>query len=172
MKKKIFTIVELLIVIAVIALLAGLAFPVLNKAMAQSRKTSCVNNLRQIGISINGYVNDYRGFLPSAIRIGDGPSDPLSIPNIVKIDKKEIFQCPADTKKVYEEMTYYGRYGTSYEWNIWYNNRPIESVKLSVLGNTVKTPLMLDAENFHGSLGKNYLYHDGRVSRSLEDTVE
>jgi len=57
MKKHSFTLVELLIVVAVIAILAGLLLPALNKAMGTARKISCVNNLRQIGVACVQYVN-------------------------------------------------------------------------------------------------------------------
>jgi hypothetical protein len=110
--------------------------------------------------------------LPLALRIGEGPEDPYSIPNIVSPGDKRPFHCPSDIKKIYEGKTYFDRYGTSYEWDTWFNCRKIEDIKINISGQEYLTPLMSDAENFHGKLGKNYLYSDGRVTRKLEKPVQ
>lgn len=54
-----FTLVELLVVIAVIAVLVALLFPVLLRARASARQSACVNNVRQIGLGILLYTQDY-----------------------------------------------------------------------------------------------------------------
>lgn len=54
-----FTLVELLVVIAVIALLAALLFPVFAQARAKARQTVCTSNLRQIGLALEQYATDY-----------------------------------------------------------------------------------------------------------------
>ena len=54
-----FTLVELLVVIAVIAMLAALLLPALAKAKASAQSATCKNNLRQLGLALNMYVNDY-----------------------------------------------------------------------------------------------------------------
>jgi prepilin-type N-terminal cleavage/methylation domain-containing protein len=170
--KKNFTLMELLITVAIIALLAGLLLPLLSKSSEQSRKTYCANNLRQLGVALNGYANAWNGRLPIAVRVGEGPDDPLTIRNIIDVKSPKLYKCPSDLEKKFDMKTYYDRYGSSYEWNVWFNYRQIEKEKFDVSGNRLLSPLMSDAENFHGSLGKNHLYSDGRVSRSLEDPVE
>lgn len=57
-----FTLVELLVVISIIAVLAGLVMTGLMKARSASRRTQCANNLRQIGMASQLYLNDYRIF--------------------------------------------------------------------------------------------------------------
>jgi len=60
-----FTLVELLVVIAILSILAGLLMPMMKKAMDSARKLSCMNNLKQFSLVFDGYVGDWRGYLPT-----------------------------------------------------------------------------------------------------------
>lgn len=64
MMKRSFTLIELLIVIAIIAILAGMLLPALNNAREKSRSIKCVSNLKQCGTGWLLYGNDFYGFMP------------------------------------------------------------------------------------------------------------
>jgi len=61
-----FTLIELLVVIAIISILAAILFPVFARAREQARKASCMSNLKQIGLAVMMYAEDYDETYPMA----------------------------------------------------------------------------------------------------------
>jgi prepilin-type N-terminal cleavage/methylation domain-containing protein/prepilin-type processing-associated H-X9-DG protein len=99
-----FTLIELLVVIAVIAILASILFPVFARARENARRTSCLSNLKQIGLGTMLYVQDHDGAYPMYGYANSNPSLPhlVSSTNLYWIDfiypyvkSRQLFYCPS-----------------------------------------------------------------------------
>ena len=55
--------------ISIIAILAAMLLPALNKAREKAKQSSCVGNLRQLALAINAYAQDYKEYIPTHYRI-------------------------------------------------------------------------------------------------------
>ncbi len=142
-QKRGFTLVELLVVIAIIALIIGLLLPALSKARETSRASACASNLKQIGIGIELYFNDFPDQLPQngsgiAVFFG-GKKGSAALGMDVGADKRplnaflmseqptedsamKVFECPSDLGQ--EDPNFpvaianmYDAVGTSYNLN-------------------------------------------------------
>lgn len=86
-----FTKAELLVVLGMIAVLAAILFPVFAKTREWARRTSCLNNLWQIGQALRLYASDHDGGYPPV-------ADDLSPLYPRYLDTEKVFQCPSATE--------------------------------------------------------------------------
>ncbi len=187
-KKYNFTLIELLIVIAIISVLSGLLLPSLNKAKGKAQKASCANNLRQIGYALASYTGDYRSVFPRVAIMRSIEPDLPTLPEVLSPHlggNVTVFRCPSDqgingivgvfsdqeegsdevVSTSFEYASNNGRpdfdnEGSSYEFNNWLAGRRAN--------NRSRCMLMHDLRPYHGPAGKigssNYLFADGRVA--------
>lgn len=106
-----FTLIELLVVIAIIGILAAILFPVFARARENARRTSCVSNVKQLGVAMQMYVQDFdNSFPPRLPNPVAGPPYPckpcrsdMGAPstwiNLAQpyVKSRQLFVCPSDT---------------------------------------------------------------------------
>lgn len=104
-----FTLIELLVVISIIAILAAILFPVFAAAREMARRASCVNNVRQLGMAITQYAQDYDETLPQfsfgggylgAFGYGGGDGARWGDMIYPYVKSYKVYNCPSGTKQV------------------------------------------------------------------------
>ena len=82
-----FTLIELLVVIAIISILAAILFPVFARARENARRSSCMSNMKQMGIGLMQYTQDYDEMFPPARQWSDAL--------VPYLKNEKLFHCPA-----------------------------------------------------------------------------
>ncbi len=99
--RKGFTLIELLVVIAIIAILAAILFPVFARAREKARQTSCLSNVKELGLGMLMYVEDYDGMFPRT-SYSESKIDPPGIfwaSSILPYVKNyQVYVCPSDLR--------------------------------------------------------------------------
>lgn len=129
-----FSLVELLVVVAIIALLAAILFPVFASARQKARDTSCLSNMKQIGLGVQQYVQDYDGTFPIFYAYNSIPSAGAPGHKGIELELQpytkslQIFKCPNDLGGPYvstdgdcksdpaKQDSYFACYGSSYRF--------------------------------------------------------
>ncbi len=117
MSRRGFTLIELLVVIAIIAILAAILFPVFARARERARHTSCLSNLRQIGLAFRMYTSDYDERLLPAQLAGDSANYCWTTIVMPYMHNEQVLVCPSDSEPMISEnaVGYRKSYAVNYE---------------------------------------------------------
>ncbi|MDR3706824.1 MAG: DUF1559 domain-containing protein [Capsulimonadaceae bacterium] len=119
MKKMAFTLIELLIVIAIITILAAILFPVFATAREKARQSSCASNEKQLGTAFMQYVQDYDESFPNGLAGSSGYNGGGWAGQIYPYCKSvQLFTCPDDPFQATTSTTWGQRSAISYGYNV------------------------------------------------------
>lgn len=163
-KREAFTLIELLVVIAIISILAAILFPVFARARENARRTSCLSNLKQIGLGVMQYTQDYDETYPMSLNYyspasGDETYWFQDIQPYVK--STQVFQCPNG----YQAATANGNYGANRSI-LPYSNATVNQVKVSAVQSASTIYMIMDYGNYSAS-SSNVRYGDGTTWQYL-----
>lgn len=162
-KRSGFTLIELLIVIAIIAILASILFPVFARARENARRASCVSNLKQIGLGMLQYAQDFDELLPRYVV--KGPStlstgyyasggNHLWMHTVYPYAKSaQIFNCPSAEYSSSGLVLFNGSYQSkiSYGYNNYLSVSTPDSIStgsglsLAAIPLVAETPMVVDS---------------------------
>jgi prepilin-type N-terminal cleavage/methylation domain-containing protein len=183
-RRRAFTLVEILVVIAIIAFLAALLLAAVAKARAGAGRARCAAQLHDIGHMLQMYFGENRNTLPK-LNMLPSVRPPLNgYPSLVQLlapyhrGDTRVFQCPADQirQPVRDAPsgfeTYFAREQSSYYWN---EDVSIYASRMTDLKNSGEVRLVQEYEPFHGRAGvsgsMNRLYADLHVDGGGESEV-
>ena len=135
-----FTLIELLVVIAIIAILAAILFPVFARARENARRSSCMSNLKQIGLGWQQYAQDYdEKVVPATINGCTATAFAWTVIMQPYLKSTQILVCPSDSDS-----------NVSYTYNIIASrSNPAACSSPRIIGALplpAQTPIFLDGE--------------------------
>lgn len=170
-----FTLIELLVVIAIIAILAALLFPVLARAKERGRGVACLNNMKQLGLGFQAYLQEWSGRYPGSDATGQSlwPTAEwvrcfgmqFALPERGSlwpyVKNKKAYVCPSDPydRKLTQAAISWHRDGAglSYTMNYWIDGVRFNKTKDSSIKKPSRTVLLID----EGGYGFQYGWGDG-----------
>ena len=161
-----FTLLEMLVVLAIVALLASLTTAAVHRGLESARAAACASNLRQLGVGLSAYLAEHEQRMPvlRAGRVSREEEIPVVDNTIDKyLPAKAVFACPADRQ-------YAAASGTSYFWNVALNGQSLASLNfLNLVKQHGQIPVLADKAGFHPYIENkvNILYADGHASKDV-----
>jgi prepilin-type N-terminal cleavage/methylation domain-containing protein/prepilin-type processing-associated H-X9-DG protein len=170
-KRSAFTLIELLVVIAIIAILASILFPVFGRARENARKTSCQSNMKQLGLAIIQYNQDYDEKMPIRDNsyfvgpAGQGSSWDLTLQPYLK--STQLITCPSDTGPKYNVAGFGNQLRRSYamaEYMLVRDSK--DGINVSQIKAPALTVLMGERRSF-GDNGTDH-WHYGSIFNNID----
>jgi prepilin-type N-terminal cleavage/methylation domain-containing protein/prepilin-type processing-associated H-X9-DG protein len=171
-QRRAFTLVEMLVVIAIISILVALLLPALARTKETGRSTVCLSNLHQIGLGLQMYAQENNNLLPRMYdratnnSVTNGPFfDQVMLPFVSGVSN--VFHCPSDNVHLFE-LT-----GSSYGWNFLLNGQDADHLHmLTNIYPVTQIFVVSDKAKFHWARGDkeaiNFLYADGHIKDLME----
>ena len=94
-----FTLTEMLVEIAIIAILAGVGYPLTRSFVAKSREATCIGNLRSLGVALQSYLQDHNDKMPNLLMGRASKSEDVAVLDTVLlayVGDPKVFHCPED----------------------------------------------------------------------------
>lgn len=164
-KRRAFTLIEMLIVVTIIGILAALLAPALQKSLESARAMHCLNNLRQCGVALIQYASDYRGRLPhSAYKNNLGPVWSVALSEYVPGEERygqwcsALYQCSTANLVISEwDFNHAYPFHRNYAANnmVLTNSEDEPTKRLSAIRGSSQVAMLVDAP-FYGGGGCDY----------------
>ena len=162
-----FTVIELLVVMGIIAVLAGVAVPLYARVTQNARAAACVSNMRHLGTGLSLYLGDHNMRMPTLLAARQHSTDPGPVIDDTLntyVTDPRVFACPADVNGVAAQS------GTSYYWNVLINGQSAAALHMLNLSTTnSQIPILCDKGPFHPYQPSqvNLLYADGHADKEF-----
>jgi len=169
-----FTLIELLIVVAIIMILAGLLFPALSNAKYRAKQMQCLSHLKQMGTAIFCYSSDKNDFFPGYMDVGFFFNDMEPYTGVKSGVKTAVeakfYWCPSDSYRVKYMRPAYS-YGANY-YMAW-NNVSAGMRKLTQIRNPSRKIYRTDSKRtVSGSEGMQITFSVNTYPISLSGSIE
>ncbi len=168
-----FTLIEMLVVIAIVGILAGLLMPALKRVMDKGRSAQCQSNMRQLLIALHLYEQD-EGFLP--VINGSGNTNGTLIKCLMNhVDNAKVFHCPSHQGRAGEESSAFLGNTTCYKYNdngdiTFFQGKPLDNPAIY----STSLVLLIDSLDYapRHSGGANLGFADGHVEWLSKDKYD